>query len=47
MSDKSWTMSVLCANGCHADANVRHSGTAPSSVVRVVLNLPMNHLINR
>lgn len=38
-------MSVPRANGCHTDADDRHSGTAPSSAVRVVLNSPQNHLI--
>lgn len=31
-------MSVLCANGCHTDANGCHSGTAPPFAARVVLN---------
>lgn len=31
-------MSIPCANGCHADANGCHSGTAPLSAVRIVLN---------
>lgn len=38
-------MSVPCANGCHADADGRHSGNAPSSAARVVLNSPTNHSI--
>lgn len=31
-------MSIPCANGCHADANGCHSGTAPPSAIRIVLN---------
>ena len=38
-------MSVPRANGCHTDADDRHSGTAPSSAVRVVLNSQQNYLI--
>ena len=26
------------ANGCHADANGCHGGTAPPSAIRIVLN---------